>query len=252
MVNDSSTSKNQLLISYYALLGEGHIDNIVEALSDNYDLIQKEVVPKSLDQWMHAFITKLVKEDKAKIRRMKVRKYGSRAAIFVLVLMTTLTVAGLSVDAIRVRFFNMMLDVKEEYTAITYETEDTEVGRDDLSLEDTITDQGTLEGNYYPTYIPEGYVEVERKVHDKFVFVMYLDDQDNSIIFDQSSLNGGIQIDTEDAVVTYPEINGIEGIMAEEDGNIILVWHNNEYSLSIIGVMDRATALNMAESIEKQ
>ena len=252
MVHESTTSKNKLLNSYYTLVGEGHIENIMDELSDNQDLVQKEAVPQSLDQWMNKFIAQLVKEDKARIRRRNVRKYGSRAAVFLLVLMTTLTVAGLSVDAIRVRFFNMMLDVKEEYTAITYQTKDTEVGGEEPSLVDTITNQGTLEGNYYPTYIPEGYVEVERQVHDQFVFVSYMDDQENRIIFDQSSLNGGIQIDTEDAVVTYPEINGIEGIMAEEEGNIILVWHNNEYSFTIIGVMDPATALNMATSIEKE
>ena len=252
MVHESTASKNKLLNSYYALVGEGHIENIIDELSDHKDLIQEETVPESLDQWINIFITKVVNEDKARIRRMKVKKYGSRAAVFLLVLATSLTIAGLSADAIRVRFFNMMLDVKDEYTAITYKTEDTDIWHEESSIIDPITDHETLEGNFYPTYIPEGYVEIERQVHNQFVFVRYVDDQDNRIIFDQSSLNGGIQIDTEDAVVTYPEINGIEAIMAEEDGYIILVWHNNEYSFTITGLMDRATALNMAESIEKQ
>ena len=49
--HDRDTNRDIVMESYYKLIGEAHIENIVDDLASKADEIDKVKVPESLDDW---------------------------------------------------------------------------------------------------------------------------------------------------------------------------------------------------------
>lgn len=246
----ATTLNDKVLEAYYATIGEAHLANIVEELEANKEEIEQIKVPESLTDWLETFVTGLIKREKKEARKRQSRKYASRAAVVLLMITLTGTILTFSVEAIRIRVFNMLLTATDTYTEIRFDEEVTshvsESTRPNFVFDEKVA------GHYYPTYIPEGYVLKESNDYGTMTNYRFEDEAGRTLYFDQSSLSGGMQIDTEDALVTHPVIDGDPAIMAEEDGQVILVWHNAEYAFTLIGEMTGEEALKIAHSIEKE
>lgn len=246
------TSNDHIMESYYSFIGEAHLANVLEELEANKEQIEQVEVPKSLTKWLESYVANLVHKKKQQLRKSQMSKYASRAAVLLLFVILTGTILTFSVEAIRIRVFNMMLSATDSYTEIRFdEAEEAPTVAMDTVIPNFFFEDKVM-GNYYPAYIPEGYVLEQSNNYGTMTNYLFIDGAGRTLYFDQSSLNGGMQIDTEDALVTHPVIDGATAIMAEEDGQVILVWHNTDFAFTLIGEMTREEALKIAGSIKKE
>lgn len=147
---------------------------------------------------------------------------------------------------------DMLINTTQEYSSITFEDQIEEVPSDTLDSSSNLVFENKIDGNYYPTYMLDGYYVEETVKIGGNTHIIFVNEEDDNIFFHQKELDTISYIDTEGALITHPEVKGEEAIMAEEDGRIILVWHNNRYSFSVIGEISVEEALKIANSIKKE
>ena len=242
MNNSDRNSGEELMNAYYRLIGEAHIDNIIEDLDGHKNEIEALEVPESLEDWFQEFTLERKKTKKRQERRLKQRQFTYRAASVIAVMIMALSLLTVTVDAFRVRVFNMFLETRPTHTSITFDEATGFIG-----------DQIPVEvGAYFPAYVPDGFSVKEVVQHNVFQLIEFTHEEEKSLSFHVSSLNGGMTIDTEDALVSNPMVQGSEAIMSQKLGNVILVWHNDTNAFSIIGEISEQDALKMAESVQKK
>ncbi|GAU75871.1 outer membrane lipoprotein-sorting protein [Fusibacter sp. 3D3] len=147
----------------------------------------------------------------------------------------------MSVEAFRVKIFNMVTDVTEKYTAIRFKENDTS---------DALSRIEQWHSYYYPDYIPEGYALVEAKGSGALKIMYFSNGSNDRIEFSQASIDANLQVDTEDASIEDIEINGMAGIFVEKEDLSILLWATDTDAFYILGTLDKETFLNIAENLE--
>jgi len=237
---NSDTNRDFMMESYYKLVGEAHIENIVGNLASEANEIDKVKIPKSLDIWFDSFRKKREKElNRIKwIRRMK--KMSTRAAVFALLIVVSMTIATFSVDAFRVRFLNFFMDKNDTYT---------ELGKvEDSGIQ---TDPNILaESYYYFTYLPESYTFEKSSILNGSILIIYSDGK-NKIYFDQIEEGADYQIDTEEASVREVPIGDEIGQLIIKDNRTMLFWYSSTTSFIIKGSLSEQEIVKMAESLKK-
>lgn len=245
-------AEEQVMEAYYRVVGEAHVDNVLRQLDAAEEVIEGQKVPETLHEWFDGFIKGVKKAQGRQERRQLSKQFMARASVILAIFIAIAGILTVSVEAIRIRVFNMLLETQEQFTEIQFENGSEDLGEASDGTFSSWEDIEVVSGNFYPTYVPEGYIIEDYEVHDMFMHIVYTNGKDRSLIFGQSSMSTSIQIDTEDAQVSHPMIDGVQGIMAEEDGGVILVWHNNLFSYTLTGEISTEEALRMAESIEEQ
>lgn len=102
-----------------------------------------------------------------------------------------------------------------------------------------------------PTYIPDGYVLSESPDTVLTHQLIYLSEQEDELIFCQYSKGNTVNNDSEEAEVIKPiTVNGNQGIYIEKEGVHNLSWIDGESIFGIIGNINFAEMLKMAESVQ--
>ncbi len=102
------------------------------------------------------------------------------------------------------------------------------------------------QGEYYPTYIPEGY---EFSYYDG-TGVYYRNSAGDKLYFDENLYGRRRFVDTETSTVSYMTLNGSEVMVVEKSGLITIVWSIDE-RYYCVGIEDeKALALKVAASVE--
>ncbi len=240
MSGQNKSSEESMMDAYYKMIGEAHIDNIVEELEKDKNDIDKMTVPKSLDEWFGSFERGRKKISNRKKWLKRTRELSSRAAIFLVILIACMTVVTMSVDAFRIRFFNFFIDDKENYTEIEK--------REDVSNQ-AIPDI-EAENFFYLSYLPTGYGFESYTIVGDSVIIQY-SSQEEIIIFNQSKGNTNYQIDTEDSDVREVPLGEGGGQLVLKDGRIMLFWSVNEDSFLIQGGVSEQEIIKMAKNLKK-
>lgn len=237
-----NTGQNDMLKAYYKLIGEAHIENILDDLSKHEEEIRNTEVPESLNQWFTFFIQQRKKEEKRKDRIRMMKQFASRAAIITILLISTVTVVTFSVEAIRVRVLNFFLEVNDTYTEIQIQVEDNQQTMPDI-------DQV---GYYYPTYLPDGYIYEDYRSFGKSVMITFSNGIEE-ISFDQSPNGASYQLDTEDAETRDVTIGESEGYLILKENRVILFWNDDLNGYTIISYdVEADEIMKMAESMALQ
>lgn len=101
-------------------------------------------------------------------------------------------------------------------------------------------------GQYYPTYIPEGY---EFSYYDG-TGVYYRNSAGDKLYFEENLYGRRRFVDTETSTVSYMTLNGSEVMVVEKSGLITIVWSIDE-RYYCVGIEDeKALALKVAASVE--
>ncbi|MBN4069526.1 DUF4367 domain-containing protein [bacterium AH-315-G05] len=188
------------------------------------------------------------KQHNKKIRRARIRKkavqISKRVAMIILTICIASAAVTMSVEAYRVRFFNMIIETSRHFSSVTME-ENFQV--------DYLSELPEEWSNYYyPTILPEGYKFIcAVKINDS-KYMTFSDEIGNEIRFFQGNISSYLQLDSENAKKIEVEINGKKGIVFDKDGVRIVSWHNNERIFYIQGNVDKSTLVEMAESVEKK
>lgn len=76
-------------------------------------------------------------------------------------------------------------------------------------------------------------------------------DSDNQpIVFIQMPTDTKGVVDTEDAKVTYIQINSYEGVLIEKDNGVSIIWYNDEYLFDLSGYESKSEMIKIAESVK--
>lgn len=137
---------------FYKYIGSIHAGNT--AKSADYIIKRSNEIdfPESLDTWFDAYATEYIKNEKKKKFKNRVSSIAKRAAIFLFILALGSFVTTMSVEAYRIRFFNIIAEVTDRYTNINIER----VPNGNTNKDDTVE-----ESYFYPGYVPVGYKQLD-------------------------------------------------------------------------------------------
>jgi len=105
---------------------------------------------------------------------------------------------------------------------------------------------------YVSNYIPHGFKVVKTEERDMLNAIYYSNEQGQTIRFTQyRSSDTDLRVDTEGATVQHISIHNNDALLAEKQGLVSIVW-KEEFLFSLIGEVDKAEMIKMAESISKK
>ncbi len=170
------------------------------------------------------------------IARNQLRRAGravapiARIAVFVLLFFyVSLSVAIAASPAFRNRFTQFLVNIGSEYTAL--ELRDT-----DESFH--VPDE--WQGDYYLSYIPDGYSLFMIDKYGNNNSVTYIDVDENLIAFSECGMDTLANINTEDMNISYVNINGKTIFSAQREDFSIYTWSEFDryFILSFSGKTD--------------
>ena len=133
------------------------------------------------------------------------------------------------------RYIIFFINSKDEITNIKVEENITE-------NQDTFT--------FEPSYIPEGYELASTNEDGDFISQFYMNNNEDTIIINQISIDSFSGIDTEDAEYAAIEINDTDGFYATKNGTTQLYFSTEHYSYLIISSLDISELVKIAKSIQ--
>ncbi len=232
-------NNEKVMESLYQYIGQHHVDNT----ADYFDAVTQSssgiVLPDALDQWFKDYLNHSIKVEKNKRTRRRFQTLSKRAAIFVVLFSLSVLVTTLSVEAFRVKLFNMITEVKEKYTSISV----TEISP---KIEDSIS----WTSFFTPQFIPTHYELTDSQSFGELKILFFTNDEGKEIQFSQTSSSPDFQVDTENAKMSDVLINGEKGILVEKESLSTLIWTTEATTFYILGEIDKDTIIKMAESVQ--
>lgn len=159
------------------------------------------------------------------------------------VLCIGLTTAFASSASFRVQVYTMLAQDYGEYTAISMKA----------TPEDAFDVPEEWGGDYYPSYIPDGFEMTDiENAFNRIFSVEYRNSENIRLDFDDSPLTMEMNIDTENAFVYDIDIHGEQALVAVKPEHVIIVWseYNRIFTVSLDGE-DEETALQVAKSVKR-
>ena len=229
-------NENKIMESFYHYIGENHINHVAE----EFDRISPDASEtNTLDAWFDDYNKQLKKLDQKRKFRSRVQLLSKRVAIFIAIALVGIFVTTMSVEAFRIKLFNIVTEVTDKYTKVCI-----------VETENSLESQIDWDSYYAPEYIPEGYTFSNSEHFGEIKIIFYSDTSGKEIQFSQTPVNPEYQIDTEDAVVTEVIVNAEKGILVEKEGLLTLIWTTGEKTFHIIGEIKRDEIIKMAGSLK--
>lgn len=216
-----------------------------ELLSENMrkiEIMLLDSLPKEEDL-SHEFsktfekkMNKLIREQKRTPFMRSFITYGKRAAAIFFIIVGISFVTTMSVEAYRVKFFEIITEVWEEFTSVRYSTEN--------GITDTILEPIT------PEYIPEGFTIIEEELDDYGNRIIYENIDNDEIFYEQRVMSNGVIIfDTEGITVQTMEIEGQEINYFTNKGVSQVYWNNYLYIFTLHSTIGEEEIIKIARSV---
>ncbi len=166
-------------------------------------------------------------------------KFAIAASIAVLLLFTTVA----SVEAVRLRVLNFLVDVRQEYTSFSLkESENNSYSE---------TPAVNWSKSYVPTYIPEGYEVSSISDGSLSKIIEFVNSQGSLITYMELSEGNKILLDTENASdFETIKINEHEGSMVMKNFLVTIIWAMDERMFLIRGEVEKNAVIKMAEGVK--
>jgi len=239
-------AEEKMLEALFEYAAACHVDNILDEYPVKDDLAPDFAFLPEFDKKMKKLIAKHNRKEALKTIRKKTVKILPRAAIFLLVLIGTLTIVVTSVEALRVKALNIIMNIQNQYTSI--QTKDGNSGHPKQS--NAQIPSGWT--RYAPNYIPHGFKVDRTEKRETRELIYFINEQGQIIEFIRYlDSNTDLRIDTEGAAVQNIWIHNSKALLAEKQGFVTIIW-TDEYLFSLIGEADKAEIIKMAESISEK
>ncbi|MDY0236410.1 MAG: DUF4367 domain-containing protein [Gudongella sp.] len=237
---ENKDQKEKIYEEFYKYIGSIHAENTAREADDIIEKSKDLDFPEELDHWFKGYLGEAIKKDKKNKFKSSFISIAKRAAIIFIVLAIGGFATTMSVEAYRIRFFNLVTEVTERYTSFSLEEESDKITSSNIILEKSF---------FYPTYIPIGYIESDAQSYGELRVVYFENDNGDKIEFLQSGLNSDFQLDTEDAITEDITINGYKGFLVSKEGLKTLLWFTDTNSFLLMGKLDQQEIVSMAESL---
>jgi len=238
--NNLNKREEKLMDAYFKYIGECHVENIVKELNSKKEEISK-INTGSLDTWFQDIQSKTKVLEKQNKRIKILKKLATVAALITVVLITSLSIVTLTVEAVRVRVLNFFMETNEKYTIFRIEevNEDTRVNI-------------PWDSYYYPSYLPKGYLLENASSYGSTLIIEFSNTEGSQITFSQTPNGTDFNIDTEDSKLSEVMINNYKGFLIEKENKVILFWNDEYNSFSILSNDNFLELINIAKSISKK
>lgn len=240
-------AEEKMLEALFEYAAACHVDNILAEYPVEDDSAYEFVLPPEFDRRMRKLITKHNRKEVLRNIRKKTVKMLPKAAIFLLVLIGSFTIMVASVEALRVKALNIIMNIQNQYTSI--QTKDQHNSQPEQTNEQIPSDWT----GYAPSYIPQGFKVDRTEKRGMMEAINFTNEQGQTIRFTRYlSDNTDLRIDTEGATVQNILIHNSEALLAEERGLVTIVWKEEDSLFLLIGEADKAELINVAESVTKK
>lgn len=219
-------------------------DDFLYAHTNRAEDFMLEQIPKE-SELFHIFSKKFNHKMKALLKYEKRTpfmrsfvRYSKTAIATILITISLTFAATMSVEAYRVRFFEIVTQIWEQLTSITISSNEN-AGSDTLIANE-------------PFYIPNDYTVNERKKDEYEYAITYVNSAGNKIFYSQLLLTQGESIiDTEGITIEVIVIDDVSVNCIENKGVTQLYWNDFQCSYYIVGSVQRSELICMAQSTIK-
>lgn len=174
-------------------------------------------------------------------------RYLNKIAALLLLIFVVLSISICSVEAIRIKVLNLIINMQAEYTEIRLDN-----GKDNKNI---IGNNLYInwDNAYAPTYIPDGY-SIRNLTNNKNMKVIEYSNENGGIIFfQQLDEKSSANIDTEDAdKIEKIMVQGNEGLLINKNGLISVIWNKDSFIFMLNAQTDhlqKEDVVKIAESV---
>ncbi len=195
----------------------------------------EELLKISFSEAFERRMEKLLSLQKKSYYRL-INTVGKKVAVIIVAVIIGLTATTFSVKALREAVLEFITETHKKYTKVSTNI----VQQPQNGFEKTA-----------PQYIPEGYVLKYEENYGTTYQITYMDDEKNTIDYDQSVTFGAtLHVNTEGVDYEIIKINSLEGIAYVKNGFSCIVFADETYFYSLLGKVPMEELIKMAESIE--
>lgn len=203
---------------------------IIESLPKEEDLSHR--FSKRFERRMN----KLIRQEKRTPFMRSFINYSKRVAVIFLIFTTIVFATTMSVEAYRVKFFEIATEVWEEFTSIIFKSKD------------HINNNQLIPA--IPEYIPKGFSILEESTSDHLYRVIYISENNKEIFYEQRVLSyGEIILDTENVETKVIEIGNQTIILFTNKGTNQIYWSDDSYSYTLISSINKDEVIKIVKGI---
>lgn len=181
---------------------------ILEQIPDEEDIDYE--YPKEFEKK----IKKIIKKEKMGLFLNKICLYTKKIAVVFIAFLISLFTITMSVEALRVKLFDMVKEVYEKFTIYKFKIDENDNKKVNFLEKKSIN------------YLPNGFEEIDRAEYDNDISLIYSDGEDyitfNYLLIENSNL----YIDTENAKINKVQINNFYADYIEKENKSRLVWQD--------------------------
>lgn len=192
------------------------------------------------------FLDKLAKQESGEKKRERIvrlrrtiPKVIQIAACLVLALGIAAPLAVANVEAIRVKVMELLIHIQEDHTELEFVE----------NADKAFYVPAGWNGSYYPSYIPEGFTLSERS--NLYCDVTYVNAEGAKIYFSEYRQEDLVNINSEDATLSYTTINAQNAFVIERENLVIIAWASEDRFFVVEAEIPKEEALRIAESVRK-
>ena len=202
-----------------------------QELVDETEISNDVHVSEEFDKRMHKYFKRMERKSKVK----KFSMYAKRVCAIFIVFAIAAGASLMSVEAWRIKLFNMLTEKSETNTQIQFNNEeDNKFVSEDITLD----------------YLPSGFKLSENKINEDIIFLSFTK---GVLHFDLvcRSVQSTMRLDTEDADSKNIKINESDAVLSIKNGNVSLIWSDGLYSYSIVGNLTEEEVIKIANNVKK-
>ncbi|MGI6650038.1 MAG: DUF4367 domain-containing protein [Bacillota bacterium] len=210
-----------------------------EKLKDDPAFLPSKEAVQKFSQQLDAHL----KKPKAYAKRQRILKALNKVAVVMLIVLVILCTTVVTVQAVRVRVLNYLMDIQQEYTSFELKNNDNGSEGGSVAID--------WHNAYVPTYIPDGF-EVSNSTNSELLKrIEFKNSQGSFITYTELSEGNKPALDTENAsTFEAVSINGHEGTVVVKNSLVTIIWSMNDRMFMIRAQTDKETAVKMAEGVK--
>lgn len=249
MKGESFGSRKQLLAEYEESLFRLVMHDVAEEEGRKFIAENDELKREHKEELSSQALARFEKLYKKNARRRKelpairTPRLFNRVAIILIVFIAVCLTSMVTVEAIRTRVLNFLIDVEKQYTSIHLGQKPKPTGG--IPLDESWS------GCYIPTYIPDGYLLTQETNSPTMKQLRFENNDGDSINYSQFDSSVDVNLDTENATLVEDiKVNDQEGFLVIKGNRTSIAWADKERLFTITTSLDRAEALLIAESVK--
>ncbi|MDU5081268.1 DUF4367 domain-containing protein [uncultured Tissierella sp.] len=181
-------------------------------------------------------MNKLIQQEKRYPFMKSFINYSKKVAIIFLIFISIVFATTMSVEAYRIKFFEVITEIWEEFTSVVFKNKD------------NINEDKLIPIN--PIYIPDNFKIIEHEINSYEQFIYWQNDNGIEIMFEQAKITANSIITDTEGIDVEELLIGEQKIICFTNKNVNqFYWNDDNYTYTIISEYDKNELLKMVKSI---